>query len=187
VASAASRVRGFHRRTHRPHRSTPSTLPARARPGHGGLHVARASARRKRGFTHGPLQLRRGALGDGHGPASLLRKHNGGDLPRHTCRDASPPLQLNPGLPTELERIINRLLEKTRDLRYQSAADLRSELKRLKWPVNGYEFSSIAISSAASLLMSTATTSLTLASYQMPSMSPARAAEEKSEELTSGV
>ena len=42
------------------------------------------------------------------------------------------PLQLNPELPPELERIVNRLLEKDRDLRYQSAADLRSELKRLK-------------------------------------------------------
>jgi Tol biopolymer transport system component len=42
------------------------------------------------------------------------------------------PLQLNPALPPELERIINRLLEKDHDLRYQSAADLRSELKRLK-------------------------------------------------------
>jgi serine/threonine protein kinase len=44
----------------------------------------------------------------------------------------APPLQVNPELPTELDRIINRLLEKDRDLRYQSAADLRSELKRLK-------------------------------------------------------
>ena len=44
----------------------------------------------------------------------------------------APPLEVNPELPTELERIINRLLEKDRDLRYQSAADLRSELKRLK-------------------------------------------------------
>jgi serine/threonine protein kinase/Tol biopolymer transport system component len=44
----------------------------------------------------------------------------------------TPPLQVNPELPLELQRIINRLLEKDRDLRYQSAADLRSELKRLK-------------------------------------------------------
>ena len=39
---------------------------------------------------------------------------------------------LNPALPAKLEEIINRLLEKDRDLRYQSAADLRSDLKRLK-------------------------------------------------------
>ncbi len=44
----------------------------------------------------------------------------------------TPPLKLNPELPPELERVVNRLLEKDRDLRYQSAADLRSELKRLK-------------------------------------------------------
>jgi serine/threonine protein kinase len=44
----------------------------------------------------------------------------------------SPVLQLNPQLPQKLEEIISRVLEKDRDLRYQSAADLRSELKRLK-------------------------------------------------------
>ncbi|HEV2426477.1 MAG TPA: protein kinase [Terriglobia bacterium] len=42
------------------------------------------------------------------------------------------PMRLNPEVPAELERILNRLMEKDRDLRYQSAADLRSELKRLK-------------------------------------------------------
>jgi len=43
-----------------------------------------------------------------------------------------PPTRLNPGLPPKLQEIIERLLEKDRDLRYQSAADLRGELKRLK-------------------------------------------------------
>ncbi len=42
------------------------------------------------------------------------------------------PVRINPDLPAELEQIINRLLEKDRDLRYQHAADLRAELKRLK-------------------------------------------------------
>ncbi len=43
-----------------------------------------------------------------------------------------PPIRMNPDLPAELERIINRALEKDRELRYQHAADIRSELLRLK-------------------------------------------------------
>ena len=40
--------------------------------------------------------------------------------------------QVNPGLPSELDRIISQALEKDRDLRYQSATDLKTALKRLK-------------------------------------------------------
>jgi serine/threonine protein kinase/Tol biopolymer transport system component len=47
-------------------------------------------------------------------------------------RAPAPAVRLNPDLPPKLEDIIHRLLEKDRDLRYQSAADLRSDLKRLK-------------------------------------------------------
>jgi serine/threonine protein kinase len=41
-------------------------------------------------------------------------------------------LRLNPAVPPDLERIIKRLLEKDRDIRYQHASDLCAELKRLK-------------------------------------------------------
>ena len=63
-------------------------------------------------------------------------------------RPPAAPLRLNPDLPVQLEEVLNKLLEKDRDLRYQSAADVRSDLKRMK---RDSESGTISAASSASI------------------------------------
>jgi eukaryotic-like serine/threonine-protein kinase len=70
--------------------------------------------------------------------------------------DPAPALQINPTLPAKLDEIISKLLEKDRDLRYQSAADLRGDLKRLKRDTESGRKSAQATSSQGVAVQSTA-------------------------------
>jgi serine/threonine protein kinase/Tol biopolymer transport system component len=61
------------------------------------------------------------------------------------------PSSLNPAMPPKLEEIIGKSLEKERDLRYQTAAELRGDLKRLKRDVDSGRMGSSATTWAAQL------------------------------------
>jgi serine/threonine protein kinase/WD40 repeat protein len=71
-------------------------------------------------------------------------------------RDPVSPVRLNPQLPAKLEDLISKLLEKDRELRYQSAAEVRSDLKRLKRDTESGR--SVAPSGSESAQASAATT-----------------------------
>jgi len=58
------------------------------------------------------------------------------------------PVRLNPEVAAELERIINKALEKDRDLRYQAASDVRTDLKRLKRDTDSGRTASLSTSGA---------------------------------------
>ena len=79
------------------------------------------------------FSLGRRALRDGDGEAAVR-----GETPAGTVFDQilhkapTAPVRLNPELPDELERILDKALEKDKTLRYQHASDLKTDLKRLR-------------------------------------------------------
>ena len=63
----------------------------------------------------------------------------------------APALRLNQDMPTDLERIIHKALEKNRNLRYQNAADLRTDLARLKRDLDsGHSSPSVSVGAVSS-------------------------------------
>ncbi len=63
-------------------------------------------------------------------------------------RNPRPAVELNPSIPFKLQEIIDKALEKDLDLRYQSAAEIRGDLKRLKRDITGHS-SQTGIAAAA--------------------------------------
>ncbi len=69
-------------------------------------------------------------------------------------RAPAAPVRLNPNLPAELERIINKALEKDRDLRYQVASEMRADLKRLKREVDSSKSAAVSAATPAEVAAS---------------------------------
>jgi serine/threonine protein kinase/dipeptidyl aminopeptidase/acylaminoacyl peptidase len=65
-------------------------------------------------------------------------------------RAPTAPIRLNPGLPPKLEEIINKALEKDRDMRSQTAGEMRADLKRLKRTMESSRSSSVSEASGSS-------------------------------------
>ena len=71
----------------------------------------------------------------------------------------TPAVRLNPELPADLERILNKTLDKDRTLRYQSAADLRADLARLKREQESGRSTNSEISASVAAATATASSS----------------------------
>src|SRR5467141_1589821 len=60
-------------------------------------------------------------------------------------RTPVPPVRINPEIPPKLEEVINKALEKDRNLRYQNASDIRTDLQRLKRDTDSTRISTVLL------------------------------------------
>jgi serine/threonine protein kinase/tetratricopeptide (TPR) repeat protein len=87
-------------------------------------------------------------------------------------RAPTAPVRLNPNLPAELERIINKALEKDRELRYQVASEMRGDLKRLKREIDSGKSSSVSV---AEPVLTPASSGASAVAPSAPAVQPASA------------
>ncbi|HEY4979979.1 MAG TPA: protein kinase [Candidatus Acidoferrum sp.] len=86
-------------------------------------------------------------------------------------RTPTSAMRLNPDVPPKLEDIINRALEKDRELRYQHASEMRSELMRLKRDTDSGRAATEAPSVSSSSLVQTGTSVSTFSNIDAPTSS----------------
>jgi eukaryotic-like serine/threonine-protein kinase len=98
-------------------------------------------------------------------------------------RAPTAPVRLNPSLPPELERIINKALDKDRELRYQVASEIRADLKRLKREID----SGKVLAASAEIPVASHRTSGAAAAAAVPASQPSMPAAASSSRITSHV
>ena len=101
-------------------------------------------------------------------------------------RGPAPPIRLNPDLSPDVERIILKLLDKDPELRYQSAAEVRADLKRLKRERDSARISSSAVPTESSSPAVAASSGATSARISSPAIQATSQPRSKTLEMALG-